>query len=124
MTKLCLPESFKELLPKTIVDCLNQVLGQAGAEAVYKYLEDKLHLKLDEVAEKPGVFSASLERLLGSVAPLIENLILRNLYSELGLKLEEKEDYGFKDYIKELKSLVNGKKINERKTTARSAKAS
>ncbi len=119
MTKLCLRDSFKELLPKTIVDCLNQVLGKAGAEAIYKYLDNKLHLKLDEVAEKPDVFSVSLERLLGSVAPFIENLILRNLYSELGLKLEEKEDYGFKDYIKELKSLVNGKKI-----TARSPKAS
>jgi len=39
---------------------------------------------------------------LGSAAPMIERMILENLYSKLGLKFEEEEGCGFSDYIKEL----------------------
>jgi len=39
---------------------------------------------------------------------VIENLILKNLYSKLGLKFEEKEGYEFSDYIKELRKKLEG----------------
>ena len=60
-------------------------------------------MKLKEVAKKPEVFSASFERLMVSAARVIEQIILKNLYSRLGLKFEEKQGYEFADYIMELR---------------------
>jgi len=59
-------------------------------------------LKREGIAEKPEVFSAGLERLLGSGAPVIEKLILKNLYVRLDLRFREKKGYEFSDYIREL----------------------
>ncbi len=39
---------------------------------------------------------------------MIEKLILKNLYSKLELKLEEREGYEFSDYVKELRKRFEG----------------
>ncbi len=90
------------LLLSAVDETMRQVFKEEGAKVIYGYLENNSHLKREEIAEKPEVFSAGLERLLGSGAPVIEKLILKNLYSKLGLRFREKEGYGFSDYVKEL----------------------
>jgi len=96
-------EKLDDLLLKVVDETLRQVFRETGTKVIYDFLANNHHLKLEEIAEKPEVFSAGLERLMGSAAPVIENLILKNLYSKLGLKFEEKEGYRFSDYIKELR---------------------
>ena len=59
-------------------------------------------MRREEITKKPEIFSAGLVRLLDSGAPLIETLILENLYRKLGLRIEEKKGYEFSDCIKEL----------------------
>lgn len=104
MTKqLYAMKALDDLLINVVDETLRQVFREEGSKVIYDYLENKCHLKLEEIAEKTKVFSAGLERLLGSGAPVIERLILKNLYSKLELKCEEKEGYGFSDYVKELK---------------------
>lgn len=95
--------SLDDLLLSVVDETLRQVFRDAGTKAIYAFLGNNSHLKLEEIGEKPEAFSAGLERLMVSAAPLIENLILKNLYSKLGLKFEEKEGYEFSDYIKELR---------------------
>ena len=80
-----------------------QIFKEDGAKIIYEFLENHSRLKLEEVADKPEVFSAGLERLMGSGAKVIEILVLKKLYRKLGLKFEEKKGYGFPDYIKELR---------------------
>ena len=92
-----------ELLLSVVDETLKQVFREAGAKVIYDYLENKCHLKREEITEKTEVFSAGLERLLSSGAPVIEKLILENLYRKLELKFEEKKGYEFSDYIKESK---------------------
>jgi len=92
--------SVDDLLLSVLDETIKQVFREEGARAIYNYLENNSHLKLEETAEKPEVFSAGLERLLGSGAPVIEKLILKNLHRKLGLKFVEKKGYGFSDYIK------------------------
>jgi len=99
-------ERLDDLLLKVVDETLRQVFREAGTKVIYNFLENNHHLKREDIAEKPEVFSAGLERLLGSGAPVIEKLILKNLYRRLGMEFEEKEGYGFSDYIKELR---NGK---------------
>jgi len=95
--------TLDDLLLSVVDETLKQVFREAGTKVIYDYLENSFHLKWEEIAEKPEVFSAGLERLLGSAAPVIEKMILKNLYSKLKLKFEEKEGCGFSDYMKELR---------------------
>jgi len=96
-------ERLDDSLLNVVDETLKQVFKEAGAKVIYDFLANNCHLKWKEIAEKPEVFSAGLERLLVSGAPVMENLILKNLYSKLGLKFMEKKGYEFPDYIKELR---------------------
>jgi len=95
-------EKLESLLPKMINETLKQVFKEDGAKAIWVFIENNSHLKREEIAEKPEVFSDGLDRLLGSGARVIEKFILKNLYRELGLEFREKKGREFPDYIKEL----------------------
>lgn len=88
---------------EAVDDTLKQIFKEDGTKAIYEFLENQSRLKLEQVADKPEVFSATLERLMVSAAHVIEEMILKNLYSRLGLKFVEKKGYKFPDYIKELR---------------------
>ena len=94
---------LNDLLLSVIDETMKQVFKEDGAKAVYDYLEKNLHLRREEVVEKPEIFFAGLERLLGSGTPPIEKLILKNLYSKPGLKFREKKGFKFSDYVEELR---------------------
>ena len=99
--------SLDALLLSVVDETMKQVFAEVGTKVIYDFLGNNSHLKREEIAEKPEVFSAGLERLMSSGAPVIENLILKSLYSKLGLEFEEKEGYEFSDYIKELRKGFN-----------------
>jgi hypothetical protein len=84
-------------------DTLKQVFKEDGAKVIYDFLENQAQLKLEDAANKPEVFSASLEKLMLSAAKIIEQHILKNLYSKLGREFEEKPGFRFADYINELR---------------------
>jgi hypothetical protein len=92
------------LLPKIVDETLERAFKEDAAKIICAHIENNCNLKLEEIAEKPEVFSAGLEMLLGSGAPVIEKLILKNLYRKLRLKFEEKKSYEFSDYVKELRN--------------------
>jgi len=102
---------LNDLLLSAVDETLKQVFKEAGAQVIYNFLGNKCHLKREEIAEKPEVFSADLKKLMVSAASFIEKMILEKLYSKLELKFEEKEGYEFSDYIRELKGKV--RLINE-----------
>jgi len=96
-------ETLDDLLLKMVDETMREVFSGAGSKVICDFLQNNCHLKPEEIAEKTEIFSAGLRRLLGSGALVIENLILKNLYSKLGLKIEDKKGYGFSDYIKEVR---------------------
>ena len=98
--------SLDNLLLDAVDETLRHIFKEEGAKVISNFLENKCDLKREEIGEKAEDFSAGLERFLGSAAPVIEKMILKNLYSKLELKFEEKKGYGFSDYIKDLR---NGK---------------
>ncbi len=104
-------EEMDEMLFVATDETINQIFGEVGAEFIRDFLESKCHLKMQEIVDRPEVFSAGLKRILESGAIVIEKLILKNLYSRLSLKFECKEGYEFSDYIRELKGKV--RLINE-----------
>ena len=96
-------ETLDDLLPKMVDETINHVFREAGTAVIYDYLENDFHLKREEIAEKPEVFSAGLERLMISAAQIIEKTVLKNLYRRVGLEFAEKKGYEFSDYVDELR---------------------
>jgi hypothetical protein len=96
-------EGWNELFAEVVDETLKHIFRDDGANVIYDFLEKQSSLKLKDIANKPEVFSASLERLMVSAARVIEQNILKNFYSKLGLKFEEKQGYEFADYIMELR---------------------
>ena len=96
-------EDWNSFFAETVDETLKQVFKEEGTKVIYDFLENHSSLKLGDVANKPEVFSASLERLMVSAAQVIEQTILKKLYSRLGMKFEEKKGYNFSDYIRELR---------------------
>jgi len=96
-------ERFSDLLLNAVDETLKEIFKEAGAEVIYNFLGNKCHLKREEIGKKPEDFSAGLERLLGSAAPMVEKSVLKNLCSKRQLEYEEKDGYEFLDYLKELR---------------------
>ncbi len=93
--------SFENLLRETVDDVLKEVLGEEPAKIIIRYLEKESDsLKLEKKAKK---VEDTLQKILGAGSVTIESLILKNLYSKLESKFEEKEEYDFSDYLLELK---------------------
>ena len=88
-------------------ETLKQVFKEDGAKVIYDFLENQAQLKLEDAFDKPDILSDSLGKLMLSAAAIIEQHILKNLYSKLGLEFEEKPDYKFSDYITELRCKNN-----------------
>ncbi len=84
-------------------DTLKQVFKEDGTKVIYDYLEKQAHLKLQDAANKPEIFSDSLKKLMLSAATIIEQHILKNLYSKQGLEYEEKPEFTFSDHINKLR---------------------
>ena len=96
-------EDLNSYFAEVVDDTLKQIFKEDGAKVIYDFLENHASCRLEEVADRPEVFSATLERLMVSAAHVIERMILKNLYRRLGLKFEKKPGYDFSDYIRELR---------------------
>jgi len=91
-----------DLLVQAIDETLNQIFREEGASAIYGFLENESQLKREDISSKTEAFSTGLRKLLGSGAPVIEDLILKNLCHQLDLKFAQKKGHSFSDYAKEL----------------------
>jgi len=95
-------ESPEDLLLRVINETLNQIFREEGVSIIYDFLERESQLRREDISSKTDVFCAGLMKLLGSGAPVIEKLILRNLCHQLELKFVQKKGHSFSDYAKEL----------------------
>ena len=91
------------MLLAVVDETLEKVFKGVGVEVIYASFEKNFQLKREDILKNPDVFSAGLEKLLGSAAAVIEKLIVRNLYQRVGLDHAETEGLQFSDEIKELK---------------------
>jgi len=78
---------FDRLLQKAIDDALIS-LGESVRQAIYFHIENKFNVPGDSVPENLEAFQLGLEKIFGAGARFIEILIMKNLYSKIGLPLE------------------------------------
>lgn len=96
-------ETLHPLILNAVDETLKTVFNEGGAQVIYRYLSLECQLTKEEIPKRPEIFSDSLKRLLGSAAPVIERLIVRNLCGKLDLNFEEREDHRIVSYIDDLR---------------------
>ncbi len=104
-------EKFKTKLAEVLLSAVNEtirsIFKEDGAKVIFEFLEKSYHLKLQEIVEKPEIFSIGFERLTVSAASLMERMILENAYLKLGFNFEAKDGYKFADYVQELRGKID-----------------
>jgi hypothetical protein len=89
-----------------------KVLSESGRQMVFFHLERSYSIKKHDIPRKPEAFAAGLEKIFGVGASVLEKLIVKSLYSKLGLKYEDKEEYTFADYLKDAKKVKQAGEAN------------
>ncbi|MBS7615070.1 hypothetical protein KEJ18_04995 [Candidatus Bathyarchaeota archaeon] len=91
-------KEFDKILRECIDGTLKKVLGEATSTIIL------YHIGNDSLSEGIEFFAEALERILGTGAYILEWAILKELYSCIELKIEEKPNYKFADYVKEART--------------------
>jgi len=90
-----------KLLEEAIDEGLN-VLGKSGKQMLFFHLEKSHSLKKHEIAQKPEAFAVAIKEIFGAGSPVLEKLIIKSVYSKLGLEYKEKKEYTFTDYLRDV----------------------
>lgn len=97
-------EKWNDFFVEGVDETLKQIFRDDGTKVIYDFLESDSKLTLKELSDKPEIFSTVLKKLMVSAAQVIEQAILQNLYSKLGIEFEEKQGYKFSDHVQDLRS--------------------
>jgi hypothetical protein len=86
-------EEFDNMLLSSILRVSLGVFGQNTAEIVLSYMEYLSGLKREDIAARTELFKELLGEVLGCGATVVERLIVKDLYSRLGLGMPEIDDF-------------------------------
>jgi len=101
-------KDFDKLFIEAVDEGLD-VLGESGRQMIFFHLEKSYSIKRHEIPKKPEAFAKGLKKIFGAGASVLEKLIVKSLYSKLGLKYEDKEECPFADYVKDVKEADDAK---------------
>ena len=90
---------FDRILIEAINVSVKVTLGGPVATAIFCYLEKNCRLKIEDIPKDPASFASGLEKVFGVGASVIEEGIMNELYSRLGLELPTDKDYKFVDCV-------------------------
>ena len=101
---------FNRLFIESLDESLGSVLSEVVRLAVYDALEKHHSIARNQIPERLDDFALALERCFG-VAPskTMGKVIVKRLYSKLGLVFVDETDWRLPDYVREAK-----RKMNER----------
>jgi len=106
-------KDFEKLFIEAVDEGL-ETLGESGKHMIFFHLEKSYSIKRHEIPKKPEAFAKGLEKIFGAGAAVLEKLIVKNLYSKLGLKYEDIESRRpFADYVKYVKEANDAKEARE-----------
>ena len=95
---------LKEALLHAIDDGL-AVPGEIVRDAIYDRIERSYQLRREEIPEKLQTFHKALEDLLGASAKVMERVIAKNLYNQIGIEFTPKKDWTITDYVKHVEKV-------------------
>ena len=77
-------ESFNSAVDKALL-----LLGESGKQATYYHLEKTFRLKRNTWHKNPEDFAEAVEQIFGPGTQLLLKAMIKELYTDLGLKLQE-----------------------------------
>ncbi len=93
--------SFEDTVKQTIKEIIRNVFeDDEVVESLFQYFHKTSSNMMDENTQ---ILTDALPKILGSGSVIIEDLILETLYSKYNLDIVWKKDYGFADYLIELR---------------------
>ena len=93
---------FGRLLVESVDESLDCVLGEIVRKAVYDTLENHSSIPKNQIPKRLDDFTLGLERAFGVVpSKTIGKVIIKRLYSKLGLEYVERADWRLPDYVRE-----------------------
>jgi len=101
--------SFGFFVKETTEDVLNKVFGHSANNVID--IIEKNYLSFDNISEKGQIFLEALDQILGKGGVIIQDLIIENLYANLGLEFRPVSDYRFTDYLEDLKKQCSNSKV-------------
>jgi len=93
-------KAFEKLLHEAVDNALSS-LGDSAKQAIYFHLKDKFNITKNDIPYHLDDFADALERIFGLGARFIEILIMKNLYAQIGQRLDwnENKELGFVEYV-------------------------
>lgn len=96
-------------IDRMLVEALDEsfatILGEIPKKTIYDILEKKHAIVVNRIPERLNEFTTALETLFGFAASkVIVGIIVKRLYSKLGLTYVERPDWRLPDYVNEAKS--------------------
>lgn len=101
---------FGRLLVESVDESLDCVLGEIVRKAVYDALEKHHSIARNQIPKRLDDFTLGLENSFGVVpSKTIGKVVIKRLYSKLGLEFVERADWRLPDYVKEARIKNEGK---------------
>jgi len=91
-------KDFEKLFIEAVDEGLG-TLGESGKHMIFFHLDKSYSVKKHDIPKRPEAFAKGLEKIFGAGATVLERLILKSLYSKLGLEYENLETRPFADYV-------------------------
>ncbi|MFN3330844.1 MAG: hypothetical protein ACK419_07960 [Pyrinomonadaceae bacterium] len=109
MKKLSHSANFEELF-NSAVDKAMLLLEESGRQAIYYHIEKTFGLERNMWHKDVERFAETLEQIFGLGAELLLKAIVKELYSNLGLKFEEDETFHFPRLVQRVKKGIRQKR--------------
>ena len=104
-----MPQDFEKILNETVDDTLKEIFTKPATKIIYQHLETNYKLKPENIADNIDTFKRGIEEFLSSGAQVVESIVIERLHKRLKLKVEDKENLTFTDYVKALKQQAETK---------------
>lgn len=96
-------------LRRVLLEAIEEGISSLGAspkQAIFFHLENAFKVKKDKIPLDLTGFTKALEKIFGPGAFYLENLIVKRLYEKMGLEFKEIENWGFLEYVNNVKECL------------------
>jgi hypothetical protein len=105
-------KEFEKLFIEAVDEGL-ETLGESGKHMIFFHLDKSYSVKRNEISKKPEAFARGLEKIFGAGASVLERLIVKSLYSKLGLDYEDVESLPFVDSVNHVREANDAEEMKE-----------
>ena len=84
---------FNELFIDVMENTISDILGEEAKKEIYLYLKAVVFLEVENISKELVVFDAGLKRLFGAGATTLENAIVKELFSRIGLEVSARDTF-------------------------------